>query len=298
MAEHAETERKKSILGQIGKKDQLQAEGDQANAKKKADDGQGPAEDIARMNLIRRIKEMEFFTLDETQCKLKRADWLQYVCWQPAVDDVIKRQNNRLSNVEDNPIDALLLSAFEFVDVNENGAANKILADSASAHVSKVKAYFTETSQSIEREARPDPNDTIEMILKKAALGEGANKPEEGSQRSLELGLKGQAFIEKHLQAIDPLKPHLIKSYYSLRLLKQRSIKAQLIQAMNYFRAIQKRLAFDVREFFTRERALGGQKVEEAMIGPQFGKDEQGNLKAKQGGSAGPGGINATRLTR
>ena len=136
------------------------------------------------------------------------------------------------------------------------------------------------------------------MMLKQAALGEGVNKSGEGSPRSLELGLKGQAFIEKHLQAIDPLKPHLIKSYYSLRLLKQRSIKAQLIQAMNYFRAIQKRLAYDVREFFTRERALGGQKVEEAMIGPQFGKDEQGNLKAKQGGSAGPGGINATRLTR
>jgi len=67
---------------------------------------------------------------------------------------------------------------------------------------------------------------------------------------------------------------------------------------MNYFRAVQKRLAFDVREFFTRERALGGQEVEEALIGPQFGKDEHGNLKAKQGGSAGPGNINATRLNR
>ena len=71
-----------------------------------------------------------------------------------------------------------------------------------------------------------------------------------------------------------------------------------MIQVLNYFRAVQKRLAFDVREFFTRERALGGQKVEEAAIGPQFGKDEHGNLKAKKGGSAGPGGINANRLGR
>jgi len=250
------------------------------------------------MNLVRRIKEMEFFTLDETQCKLKRADWLQHVCWLPAVDDVVKRQNHHLSSIEENPIDSLLLSAFEFVDVNENGAANKILEDSASAHVSKVKAYFTEISQPVEKQARDDPHDTVELILRHTALGEDASKNGEGSQRSLDLGLKGQAFIEKHLQAIDPLKPRLIKSYYSLRLLKQRGIKAQLIQAMNYFRAVQKRLAFDVREFFTRERALGGQKVEEALIGPQFGKDEQGNLKAKQGGSAGPGGINATRLTR
>jgi hypothetical protein len=41
-----------------------------------------------------------------------------------------------------------------------------------------------------------------------------------------------------------------------------------MIQALNYFRGVQKRLAHDVREFFTRERALGGQKVEEALIGP------------------------------
>ena len=81
MAKHAETERKKSILGQISNKDQLQAEGEQGNSKKKADNGQAQAEDIARANLVRRIKEMEFFTLDETQCKLKRADWLPYVCW-------------------------------------------------------------------------------------------------------------------------------------------------------------------------------------------------------------------------
>ena len=130
---------------------------------------------------------MEFFTLDETQCKLKKADWLRYVCWQPAVDEVVQRQNHRLSKIEDNPIDSLLLSAFEFVDVNENGAANKILADSASAHVSKVKAYFTEVSQPREREARTDPNDTVEQIVTKAALGDDANKTD-GAGRSLELG--------------------------------------------------------------------------------------------------------------
>ena len=71
-----------------------------------------------------------------------------------------------------------------------------------------------------------------------------------------------------------------------------------MIQAMNYYRGVQKRLAHDVREFFTRERALGGPKVEEALIGPQFGKDDDGNLKAKKGGSVGPGSINANRLNR
>ena len=57
-------------------------------------------------------------------------------------------------------------------------------------------------------------------------------------------------------------------------------------------------MAHDIREFYTRERALGGQKVEEALIGPQFGKDELGNLKAKKAGPAGPGDINANRIRR
>lgn len=94
------------------------------------------------------------------------------------------------------------------------------------------------------------------------------------------------------------MKQHLVKSYYSLRLLKSRGLKTKLLQALNYFRAVQKRLAFDVREFYTRERALGGRQIEESLIGPQFGKDEAGNLKAKKGGTGGPGGINANRIER
>ena len=68
---------------------------------------------------------------------------------------------------------------------------------------------------------------------------------------------------------------------------------------MNYFRGVQKKLAFDVRDFFTRERALGGQLHEDALIGPQYGKDDKGNLRSKiNTGQAGPGGINVTGLKR
>jgi hypothetical protein len=51
-----------------------------------------------------------------------------------------------LSSPDENPIDSLLLSAFEFLDVNESGAAVKILEDSATAHVRKVRGYYTEIS--------------------------------------------------------------------------------------------------------------------------------------------------------
>jgi len=45
------------------------------------------AEEVARNNLIRRVKDMRFFSLDPTQCKLKNADWLNYVCWLPNVSE-------------------------------------------------------------------------------------------------------------------------------------------------------------------------------------------------------------------
>ena len=44
--------------------------------------------------------------------------------------------------------------------------------------------------------------------------------------------------IEEYLQIIDPLKFDLVKSYYMLRLLKSRSIKAKLLHTLNYFRAV------------------------------------------------------------
>ena len=50
----------------------------------------------------------------------------------------------------------MLLSAFEFIDVNEAGAANKILEDAATAHIRKVRGYFTELSHEVTKEAFPD----------------------------------------------------------------------------------------------------------------------------------------------
>lgn len=122
--------------------------------------------------MIRRIKEMRFFSLDDTQYQLKRADWLRFVCWQPAVAEILKTQNHRLTSLAENPIDSLLLSAFEFIDVQEAGAANKILEDAATTHVRKVKAYFTELSKKTSKQVHGDELATIEAILRQAALDE------------------------------------------------------------------------------------------------------------------------------
>lgn len=41
---------------------------------------------------------MNFFSLDVTEYKLKKADWLEYVCWQPTISEVVMRQNFPLSS--------------------------------------------------------------------------------------------------------------------------------------------------------------------------------------------------------
>jgi hypothetical protein len=297
MARQAEIERGKGILGRLGK-DQAQGEGTKGKGTK---DGASAGEkgDHARANLIRRIREMKFFSLDETDYKLKRADWLQYVCWQPSVSAEVKRQNNCLSSSDENPVDSLLLSAFEFLDVNEAGAANKILEDAATAHVRKVRGYLTELSEKTPKAPHAQREAAVESILRQAALRQESNteatskgdRPDEPQQYN-------QAKVEEYLQNADPLKQNLVKSYYTLRLLRSRECKTKMIQALNFFRGVQKRLAHDVREFYSRERALGGQKVEETLVGPQFGKDEHGNLKAKKCGTQGPGNVNANRINR
>ena len=181
MARQAEIERKKSILGQI-KSDQPQGEGVTVRA------GAAQKEDVARENLKRRIKEMNFFSLEESNFKVKKADWLEYVCWIPTVQDILIKQNHAMSSVDENPIDSLLLSAFEFVDVNEAGAANKILEDSATAHVRKVRSYYTELSQQIFKESHANKNAAIEVIIRDATLGENSTalkkdpKSEESNQ--------------------------------------------------------------------------------------------------------------------
>jgi hypothetical protein len=80
---------------------------------------------------------MDFFSLDETSVKLAPADWLDSVVYIPRVADSLKRQNHLLnSKIE---YDSLLKSAFEFIDVNDSAAANKILEESAATHSKRVE---------------------------------------------------------------------------------------------------------------------------------------------------------------
>ena len=47
---------------------------------------------------------------------------------------------------------------------------------------------------------------------------------------------------------------HLLVSYFTLRYMKSRDNKTKILYALNFCRAVQKRLSLDLREFGTRER--------------------------------------------
>ena len=47
---------------------------------------------------------------------------------------------------------------------------------------------------------------------------------------------------------------HLLVSYYTLRFMQSKDSKTRILYTLNFFRSIQKRISFDLREFGTRER--------------------------------------------
>ena len=82
----------------------------------------------------------------------------------------------------------------------------------------------------------------------------------------------------EHIQNIDQLNQSLVKNFYSLRLLRSREIKQKLTSLVNYFRAVQRILALDLKEHVTREKAVGDRGD---LIEPHFGRDGDGKIISK-----------------
>ena len=80
------------------------------------------------------------------------------------------------------------------------------------------------------------------------------------------------------------LSQHLLEAHYQLRLLEARDAKSKLLMCLNYFRSVQKRIAFDLREFATRDRVDGekGNPFEFAKDGDQNLKDNYERASKEQ----------------
>lgn len=86
-------------------------------------------EGVARDNNI----GSNFFSFEESQFKIKKADWLNQVCFEPAISEAVKRQSLHFNKVDQ--YDGLLESAFNFLDVNDSSSVNRIIDEAAQTHV-------------------------------------------------------------------------------------------------------------------------------------------------------------------
>lgn len=166
----------------------------------------------------------------DSNTKLKMAYWLAYVSFAPNIDAHYKKQS-LLFQVQ---CDSLLASYFDFLDVNDASAVNKILDDASVLHTQRAQSR------------NPLRNEASKFIT-----------PEKEFEDNLMLSVSKETAKPLKFEIeplIEPIPVHIVKGLYMLRYLKARDFKAKLLNAMNYFREIQKRLTCDMMEMNSRDR--------------------------------------------
>ena len=174
---------------------------------------------------------------------------------------------------------------------------DKIIEDAASSHNKKIvcmQQRILNGDLEAHINIRGSDSDTkgLHTSLK------NATKPE--SLRDNVMDAQTEATINQmkrysEIQNVDPLNQTIVRNFYTLRLLKTRGCKIKLLSLVNYFRAIQRTLALDLKEFVTREKAVGESKD---RIEPHFGTDGNGRALSKQAAQSGPGKIFSLHLKR
>ena len=86
MKQQTQKESKKSMIGRINAQE-MKAEDARVNQR---------LEKTGRENHV----EENFFNMDPTQTKIKRADWLELVCFEGTVSEVVKRQSYHFNLID------------------------------------------------------------------------------------------------------------------------------------------------------------------------------------------------------
>ena len=230
--------------------------------------------------------------------RLKACPWIEHVVVLPKIPDWQRRQDAIL-NSEDNPIDTLLRGALDFLDVNDLASVNLVIAEASGIHLELIekqklleeKVKRSKVSKKIQASEAKDSKagalsketEEIQQTVSATSLHElnnnlyvsmsnaltGGNLTDTVGQKvagSKSAG-KGGPKKKQSKTSLFNLQQHLIQSHNTLRYMNSRDAKTRVLYALNYFRAIQKRLAIDLREFGTCERVLGD--VVDPLIPPQ-----------------------------
>lgn len=99
-----------------------------------------------------------------------------------------------------------------------------------------------------------DPESIVELELKEILAEEPPVPPPNKDWKDEYKKLKKEAINGAKLLETTP--SHFVKVLYLMQHLKARDHKIRIISYLNYFRAIQRRFALDMREFGSRERVM------------------------------------------
>jgi len=78
---YSAVQRQKSILGALN----VGKTGATESTLKELTENELNKDQFLRYNLVRKLKTIEFFSLNESETRVRRADWLDLVCWNPNI---------------------------------------------------------------------------------------------------------------------------------------------------------------------------------------------------------------------
>lgn len=191
--------------------------------------------------------------------------WIDYVCVFPKIPTHSMKQAALLAT--DNPVDSLLTSAMNFLDVNDLATVNKILEETARLHQQQTKELAAGVSFKTNYAATSNNDVSANIKNHFASAIKGEIRRENGLKKAPQLS----NLSLKHMPQ------HLITAYYVLRHMKSRDYKIKLLYCLNYFRSVQKRMMLDLREFGTRERIYGDQ-VQPYIAASEAGRVGKSNV--------------------
>lgn len=168
------------------------------------------------------IPVLNFFEVSS----LKKSDWLDKNTFKPFLHDWERKQNIRLHKLQN--LNTHLIECFKFLDIQDMTASNSTLEG--------ISFKYQNMARKTENSTENDPNDSRKSkkyfsIL----LAENITKVQTSSVK---------------------LPSQIIKTLYALVLLKNRKLKSRLIDLLNVFRSIERRLVLDLYDKDMRENLL------------------------------------------
>ena len=163
-------------------------------------------------------------------------------------------------------------SGLNFLDVHDLASVNRLNEDNAILHQQAVKKLHAHnphnqikvkvvTSSNGDRKTNYNLTELKSMSNEAEQVDKHLLGAVQGQGIAAEMG---QGKTEVYRPAPEPTSvsraglkatpQHLLVSYYTLRFMKSKDAKTRILYALNYFRAMQKRISLDLREFGTRER--------------------------------------------